>query len=46
MADGSLVPDYYSFDESTGMLILENYGFQLVDDEIVLVVSSTDGVQA
>lgn len=45
MADGSLVPDYYTFDASTGMLILENYAFQPVDDQIVLVVSSTDGIQ-
>ena len=38
------VPNYYDFNEETGKLTFKNKASNLVDDNIVIVVSATDGV--
>jgi hypothetical protein len=44
LADESEAPDYYSIDSATGVIKFTNQAGHLADDQIVVVVSATDGV--
>lgn len=45
LANGDPAPDYYQVDAETGAIYLENKAYMKIDDDIAVVISSTDGVQ-
>lgn len=45
MANGLPLPDYYHVNAFTGLVSFDNSGDYVINDEIVIVISSNDQVQ-